>query len=172
MAFTAEYWGKRAVVCRAVDGSTGCSVIQEFGSFPTWTEARNFAEKLNEGLGLSPADAHEIVTAAQLAASHLPQAPVRQTCFRDRSPVLMKARALQTRCISSQLQLARTYCRLARSRPAGHAKLLREMATRAVDLALLSLPSVIMNRNEADEFVFLIERVETELAGISKAASS
>ena len=173
MAFAAEYWGRRPVLCRAVEGSTGCSIIQEFGFFATWTEARSLADRLNEGLGLSPTEAREIVTGARLAVSHLQRIANWQSFFRERAPVMVKARALQSRCISSQLQLARTYCHLWRCGPRDASSELRlEKAKRALEFALDSLPRMFLTRSEAAELALLIGRVKAELAGIAAAVDS
>lgn len=74
LAFTAGLWGKRAVVCRAVEGRAGAAVEQQFGVFPTWTQANDFAQKLNQGLDLSPEDARYIVTDAALGMARLIEA--------------------------------------------------------------------------------------------------
>lgn len=68
-AFTAQYWGDGAVICRAIEDRPGPLVEQQFGEFPTWTQAQNFASKLNEGLDLAPEEARQIVTNSLLAAA-------------------------------------------------------------------------------------------------------
>lgn len=94
MAFTAELWSDQAVVCRAMEGQVGCSVVQEFGPFPSWTEANHFAGKLNEGLGLSPVDARKIHTEALLAASECLKITSRKISFWDCAPVIARANLL------------------------------------------------------------------------------
>lgn len=66
-AFTAQFWGNGAVVCRAVEDRPGPIVEQQFGEFPSWTQAHAFASKLNEGLYLDPLDVRHIVTSSLLA---------------------------------------------------------------------------------------------------------
>jgi len=61
-AFTAQFWGDAAVVCRATEDQPGPVVEQQFGEFPTSTEALNCTIKLNEGLDLAPPDVRQIVT--------------------------------------------------------------------------------------------------------------
>ncbi len=70
-AFTAQYWGDAAVVCRVTEDRPGPVVDQEFGLFETWTQAHSFATRLNEGLEIHPIDARQIVTSSILCASEL-----------------------------------------------------------------------------------------------------
>lgn len=173
MAFTAEYWGKQAVVCRALENSTGCSVAQEFGTFDSWTEARVFAEKLNEGLGLSMEEAREIVTGAMLATSDVTRMGARKGFFREYAPVVVKARSLRVRCIFSQLRLARTYCYLTQCRPLeGRSLFLLEKAAKVLEFALHSLPNMGMSRQEAEDLIVLIGMLKAELQHISGANGS
>ncbi|HKW33930.1 MAG TPA: hypothetical protein VJN92_13055 [Candidatus Acidoferrum sp.] len=73
IAFTAQFWGNGAVVCRAVEDRPGPMVEQQFGEFRTWTQAHTFATKLNEGLDLDPLEARQIVTSSLLAAARIVQ---------------------------------------------------------------------------------------------------
>jgi len=66
LAFTAEFWGDAAVVCRAIENRAGLVVYPEFGLFDTWTHANAFAAKLNEGLELDPVEARQIITSSML----------------------------------------------------------------------------------------------------------
>ncbi|HKW65180.1 MAG TPA: hypothetical protein VJN89_21680 [Candidatus Acidoferrum sp.] len=121
-AFTAQFWGDGAVVCRAIRDRPGPVVEQQFGEFRTWTQAQNFASKLNEGLDLDPLEARNIVVSSLLAT-----ACVVQQAFDSRhswrgSPVELKARAAQLRCILSELGLAVTLCRSAANLPDGPAQ--------------------------------------------------
>lgn len=68
-AFAAQFWGDRAVVCRAVEDRPGPVVEQQFGEFPTWTQAHDCARRLNEGLDLDPLDVRRIVTSSLLATA-------------------------------------------------------------------------------------------------------
>jgi len=68
-AFTAQYWGHGAAVCRAVENSPGPVVEAQFGEFKTWTQANDFAAKLNEGLDLDPVEVRRIATSYRLRPS-------------------------------------------------------------------------------------------------------
>lgn len=68
-AFTAEFWGDGAVVCRATEDRPGPVVEQQFGEFKTWTQAQCFATKLNEGLDLDHLAVRQIVTSSLLATA-------------------------------------------------------------------------------------------------------
>jgi hypothetical protein len=72
-AFTAQVWGDGAVVCRAIEDRPGPIVEQQFGEFNTWTQAHNFAAKLNEGLDLSYHEVRHIVTSSFLATASVIQ---------------------------------------------------------------------------------------------------
>ena len=71
IAFTAKYWGDKAVVCRSSEDCPGPAVDQEFGEFETWTQANAFAGRLNEGLEIPPAEAEQIITSSILRTSEL-----------------------------------------------------------------------------------------------------
>ncbi|HEY6269778.1 MAG TPA: hypothetical protein VIX11_15875 [Candidatus Acidoferrum sp.] len=71
IAFTAKYWGDKAVVCRSSEDCPGPAVDQEFGEFETWTQANAFAGRLNEGLEIPPAEAEQIITSSILRTSGL-----------------------------------------------------------------------------------------------------
>lgn len=68
-AFTAQFWGDSAVVCRAQKDHPGPVVEQQFGEFKSWTQAQSFAAKLNEGLNLDPFEVRQIVTSSLLASA-------------------------------------------------------------------------------------------------------
>ena len=112
-AFTAQFWGDRAVVCRAVKGLPGPVVEQQFGEFPTWTQAHAFASKLNEGLGLDPLEVRQIVTSSLLAAACVVQAALNSRTAWPDSDAVAKARTVQLRFVLSELALAITFCRAA-----------------------------------------------------------
>lgn len=113
-AFTAEFWGAGAVVCRAVEGCPGPIVDQQFGEFPTWTQASTFAAKLNEGLELDPLDVREIITSSILASACVVHAALASNRSWHDSPVGLATRAAHVRFVLAQLALARTFCRSAR----------------------------------------------------------
>jgi len=66
IAFTAGMPGESVAVYRATEGHPGLLIDPEFGYFETWTQANEFARRLNEGLGLTATDANYIVFGAIL----------------------------------------------------------------------------------------------------------
>lgn len=78
-AFTAQFWGDGAVVCRAVEDRPGPIVEPQFGEFQTWTQAHNCARKLNEGLDLDPLEVRRIATSALLATACVVQEALNST---------------------------------------------------------------------------------------------
>ena len=71
LAFTAMFAADGAVVARATEGLPGLEVDRGFGIFATWTQAKEFARRLNAGLGLSTSESQHIVTDVVLAARRL-----------------------------------------------------------------------------------------------------
>jgi hypothetical protein len=110
-AFTAQFWDKGAVVCRAVEDRPGPVVEQQFGQFHTWTQANTCADKLNEGLGLDPCDVRQIVTSSFLATACVIQAAV--VSLRCCSPIKTATQEAQLRFLAGELSLALTFCRSA-----------------------------------------------------------
>ena len=53
VAFTAILSGKQGVVARAVVGLPGLASDPQFATFPSFTQANEFAQRLNEGFGLT-----------------------------------------------------------------------------------------------------------------------
>lgn len=113
-AFTAQPWGDRAVVCRAVEDRPGPVVEQQFGQFYTWTQAQNFAAKLNEGLNLDTLEVRQIVTSSLLATARVIQEALDTQLLRADSPAVAQIRATQLRFVLAELNLALTFCRSAR----------------------------------------------------------
>src|SRR5215471_8986409 len=111
-AFTAQFWGDGAVVCRAVEGCPGPVVEQQFGEFRSWTQAQNFAAKLNEGLDLDLLVARRIVTSSILATACVVQEALNSTSWQS-SSTEAAARAAQLQCVLAELALALTMCRSA-----------------------------------------------------------
>ena|SRR5215472_4932359 len=112
-AFTAQFWGDGATVCRAFEDRPGPVVEQQFGEFSTWTQAQNFAAKLNEGLDLDPLTARHIVTSSILATACIVQESLNTTSSWTSSKIEMAARRAQLRCVLAELALALTMCRSA-----------------------------------------------------------
>ena len=113
IAFTAQFWGNGAVVCHAVEDRPGPAVEQQFGEFKTWTQAHNFATKLNEGLDLDPLEVREIVTSSLLATAYIVQETVNSLPAGTESAVVTETRTAQLRFILSEVALAMTVCRSA-----------------------------------------------------------
>jgi hypothetical protein len=161
-AFTASVWGDSAVVCRAYENCPGPIVEQEFGVFETWTEAEAFANALNEGLEIDALTARQIVTSSILGTCEvLGESFVGSTIW-SCAPVVVEARELQVRCACAQLDLALTFCRLARdlgsdSRKDRMIRKVRRVMDHAVDIAFRIkmnspyLPSICSRLNELDE---------------------
>ena len=113
IAFAAEYWGEGAVVCRAREDQPGPVVEQQFGVFTTWTHANAFANKLNEGLEISPEEARQIVISAVLARGELLRAEHDASLWRFR-PKLRGLEDLRLRSLLLELEVAVNICRSAR----------------------------------------------------------
>lgn len=112
-AFTAQFWGKGAVVCRATEDRPSPVVEQQFGEFPTWTQANNFASKLNEGLDLGHHEVRQIVTSSFLAAAAVIPEALNSKEFWIGSSAERSAREAQLRFVISELKFALTLCRTA-----------------------------------------------------------
>ena len=110
-AFTAQFWGEGAVVCRAIEHRPGPVVEQQFGQFETWTQAQDFATKLNEGLDLDPLQTRQIVTSSFLATASVIQRALDSSPSWTGSKTQRDARAAQLRFLLSQLAFAITLCR-------------------------------------------------------------
>jgi hypothetical protein len=112
-AFTAQFWGDRAVVCRAIEDRPGPLVEQQFGEFPTWTQAHNCACKLNEGLDLDPLAVRQIVTSSLLATARVVQEALNSRRAWHDSAAVIQVRATQLRFVLAELALAITFCHAA-----------------------------------------------------------
>lgn len=120
-AFTAQFWGDSAVVCRAVKDQPGPVVEQQFGEFKSWTQAQNFAAKLNEGLNLEPLEVRRIVTSSLLASACVVHEALNSRDSWKGSSIEFASRVAQLRCMLSELGLALTLCRSAALVPGGPA---------------------------------------------------
>jgi len=110
-AFSAQFWGDRAVVCRAVEEQPGPVVEQQFGEFHSWTKALSFANKLNEGLNLDPLEVRQIVTSSLLATASLLEESL--NCRRQWNTAALETRAAQSRFVMAEVTLALSFCRSA-----------------------------------------------------------
>jgi hypothetical protein len=136
LAFTASFWGNGAVVCRAIEDSPGPVVDQEFGPFETWTQAQDFARQLNEGLELQPAEARQIVTSSVLGSTELFHNFESPGNVGDPQPPLVSGKQLRVQFVIAELDLAITFCRIARSKPSALAERLRRSARNALFKAM------------------------------------
>jgi len=71
VAFTAILSGKEGLLARAVVGLPGLACDRQFATFPSFSQANEFAQRLNEGLGLTPSQARAIVTDVTATAQAL-----------------------------------------------------------------------------------------------------
>jgi len=131
-AFTARYWGDAAVVCRATEDRPGPSVEQEFGQFATWTQANAFAARLNEGLEIRATEAEQIITSSILGANELLRTAHFPPHAGDRFRWPIAGSSLRVEFILAKLDLAVTFCRVARSGRGRHANRLLRNARNAL----------------------------------------
>jgi hypothetical protein len=131
-AFTAKYWGDRAVVCRSVEDRSGPVVEQEFGEFETWTQANTFAARLNEGLEITPIEAEQLITSSILRTSELLREAGLANLAGQQTHFLIARRPLRVQFVLAELDLAVTFCRIVRSKPSQHTKRLLRNARNAL----------------------------------------
>lgn len=131
LAFTARVWGDGAVVCRAEEGRPGPVIDQEFGYFETWTRANAFANELNEGLDLAPAEVHQILSDSSLRTDDLLTAAVTAIEACDK-PALIAGKPLRIQFLLAELDLATTFCRMLQNKPSPHAERMIRNARNAV----------------------------------------
>jgi hypothetical protein len=98
----------------------------------TWTQANAFATRLNEGLEIDPAEADRIITGSILDASEILRAAdsPAHTCDRLRWPIA--GNRLRVEFMLAKLDLAVTFCRIARSGPSQHTSRLLRKARNAL----------------------------------------
>jgi hypothetical protein len=166
LAFTAEFWGGAAVVCRAIENRAGPVVDPEFGLFDTWTHANAFAAKLNEGLELDPLEARQIITSSMLATTSLMRLFLSSASQQvaSEAPVLLAANAIQVRLVLSELGLALTFCHLARGEKPGcrTGRMLRN-ARNALYTAMNSLCRLNFRSCELEEISAKVAMLESAL---------
>lgn len=110
-AFTAQYWGDGAVISRAIEDRPGPIVEQQFGEFSTWTQAHNFASKLNDGLELGSYEVRQIVTSSFLATACVMQEALNSQHSWIGFRAERYAREAHLRFVFSELEFAMTLCR-------------------------------------------------------------
>jgi hypothetical protein len=156
-AFTAQFWGDRAVVCRAIEDRPGPIVEQQFGPFATWTQANAFAAKLNEGLDLDPLDVRQIVTSSILSTACVVQAALSSNLSWTNSPLRLATRAVHKRFVLAELSLALTFCRTA-----------RQLASDNTDRLLHNVRNAVLH---ARQFMALFDGDYRELEDVSRSLS-
>ena len=165
LAFTANYWGSSAVVCRAVEGRAGPIVDQEFGEFETWTQANAFAARLNEGLDLDPVEVHQILTSSILRAIDPLHAAAGRVCTSAPSRSAVSGKTVRVQFILAELNLAVTFCRIVRSRLSPHTPRMirnaRNAFFNAMDYALHSE----LTSNDLEEITAGCRRLHAALQG-------
>jgi len=157
-AFTAQFWGDRAVVCRAVEDRPGPIVEQQFGPFATWTQANAFAAKLNEGLDLDPLEVREIVTSSILSTACVVQTALASNLSWMNSPLRLATRAVHMRFVLAELSLALTFCRTA-----------RHFASENTDRLIRHVQNAVAH---ARQFMALFDGDYRELEDVSRSLST
>lgn len=169
LAFTARYWGDSAVVCRALQDHPGPAVVQEFGSFKTWTQANAFAS-LNQGLDLDSSEVRQIVTNSQLLASDLLRASFPPEPF---SPLTF-ARANTSRLLGeatlAELNLALVFCRLLQTEPKLHSPRILRSARNALFNALHFLLRSDLDTTDLDKITASLGALYNALLEVSLPA--
>lgn len=138
-AFTAKYWGRRAVVCRADEDRPGPIVVQEFGQFESWTTANTFARRLNEGLDIDPVEANRIVICSELLTNELMRAVQSMDAASDQTRGQGADKFLHAQFQLAELELALTFCRLVASNPNRPSERLLRNARKALFNAMHSV---------------------------------
>jgi hypothetical protein len=157
-AFTAQYWGIGGVVCRAVEDRPGPIVEQQFGQFPTWTQANACAGRLNEGLGLDLCDVRQIVTSSFLATACVLQAALATDRSWINSPVRHATRAAHLGFLLAELSLALTFCRS-----------VRQMASHNTRRLLRNTQNAVVH---ARQFIALFDGDARELEDVSASLAA
>ena len=111
-AYTATYARDQAVLAKAVVGVPGLAVVQGFGTFRTWTQANEYAERLNADLGVTPAQSSTIVTDAMLKADTLIS---ECQCLRQMAEELCQSQPVLA-FLLAQLELGARFCSMACAR--------------------------------------------------------
>jgi hypothetical protein len=164
-AFTAKYWGDKAVVCRSVEDRAGPIVDQEFGEFETWTQAKEFAARLNEGLEILPSEAEQIITISILRTNELLRegASPGGAGGPSRGPVV--GRALHLQFMLAELELGVTFCRLVRSKPSENTNRLLRNARNALFDAMHFVRHAELAASEMETIVEKLKRLQAEFEG-------
>jgi len=95
-------------------------VVQEFGSFTTWTQANFFAAHLNEGLDLDRAETRQIVTSSELLRSNFRPTPASPERISPLAFARAESKPIRVGLILAELNLALAFCRLFRTEPKLH----------------------------------------------------
>ena len=165
LAFTAAFARKRPILARAVIGLPGLATDQEFGPFPTFTQANEFAQRLNEGLGLSPSETRAIVNEAILTA---------QALIGECESLLQMARELRERrpshhrqvelgWVLTLLELGVTYCNTACTRRFVPKEPLLQHARQAISHAMTAMSRFEFSMGGAEQIKAGIAELQTAL---------
>lgn len=167
-AFTAKYWGERAVICRAEEDRPGPIVVQEFGEFASWTEANMFARRLNEGLDLDPMEASRIIICSELLTNELMQTIGTLEDVSERPRKQGTGKYLRGQFAIAELELALTFCRLLASNPElelSAERLLRN-ARKALFNSMYCVVHCELAKGDAELIRERMERLAESLRGI------
>jgi len=138
---------------------------QEFGTFLSFTQANEFAQRLNEGLGLSPSETRAIVTEAMLTAHAL---------IGECESLLQMARELRHRRLGHHrqpelgwvltlLELGVTYCNTACTRRYVPKEPLLQHAREALAHAMTTMGRFEFSMGGAEQIKAGIEELRTAL---------
>lgn len=159
-AFTAKYWGDSAVVCRAVEGRAGPIVDQEFGQFLTWTQAHEFAARLNDGLEIPSDEARQLITGSILRASGLLSTLDSAECVGAPLRGSVTGRPIRVQFMLAELDLAITFCRIARFRLGKHADRMLQNARKAFFDAMHYLCHSHISARDVDAITARLETLQ------------
>jgi len=153
MAFEAVWWGSQACIALVREDRPGSVVDQEFGIFESWTRAHTFAVSLNEGLGLTSADAMQILLSAAISRPDFAALPAPHASFETLSPAVLSSRLARRRLIEARLDLAFTLCEVAQSvAPSPAIPRILGKVWAALESALESGPQLTASETELDLF--------------------
>lgn len=160
-AATYYHAGNKAVLATAVVGVPGLAMEPRFGTFDTWTQANEYAERLNGDLGLTQSQSRTIVADAMLMADELIS---ESQCLLQRAKELHQSQSV-LEFLLAQLELGVTFCHLACSTriDIGKGRLLRN-ARRSLYNAVIALGKFEFSMDDdVDQIKAGIERLQNAL---------
>lgn len=167
IAFQAVWWGQQACIARARENLPGPVVDQEFGTFDSWTHAQAFAVSLNEGLGLDPADAMQILLSAGMACPDFAVTSARGASLTALSPAVLSSRFARRRLLHARLDLAFTLCEVAQTVAPGPAplRILRSVQA-SLEAALESCSQLATDEAELELFLSRLRELAATAARV------